>query len=149
MNNAYHFKRAVQIASHDFDAIQRLCRVKVNEVGQVRRLRAIGDVSMRAQGYINACHDFLDLPEDRVRQLVWSLNEYRMTRREQLVGAYFGDEPQDVTHEVEVAIDRWNGMNQAEQEYWLIQAKSTRPQGARRAYTAHLKRECERLYVKR
>lgn len=81
MDNAYHFKRAVQIVSHDFDAIQRLCQVKVNEVGQVR-LHAIGDVSMRAQGYIDACHDFLDLSEDRVRQLAWSLNESRMTRRE-------------------------------------------------------------------
>lgn len=145
MDNSYHFKRAVQIASHDFDAIQRLCQVKVNEVGEVRRLRAIGDVSMRAQGYINACHDFLGLPEDRVRQLVWSLNEYRMTRREQLVGAYFRDEAPDVTYEVEVEIDWWNGMDQAEQEHWLSQAESTRPRDARRAYMAHQKRECERM----
>ncbi|MDK4199647.1 hypothetical protein QKY98_10990 [Pseudomonas sp. HR1] len=149
MDNANRFKRAVQIASRDLDAIQSLCQAKINEVGKVRRLGAIGDVSMRAQGYIDACHEFLGLHEDQVRRLVWSLNEYRMTRREQLVGAYFGDEPQDVTHDVEVAIDWWNGMNQAEQEHWLSQAKSTRPQNARRAYTAHLKRECERLYVKR
>lgn len=149
MDNAYRFKRAVQIVSHDFDAIQRLCQVKVNEVGQVHRLRAIGDVAMRAQGYINACQDFLGLPEDRVRQLVWSLNESRMTRREQLVGAYFRDEAPDVTHEVEVAIDWWNGMDQAEQQHWLDQAESTRPRDARRAYLAHLKQECERLYITR
>lgn len=145
MDNAYHFKRAVQIVSHDFDAIQRLCQVKVNEAGQVRRLRAIGDVSMRTQGYIDACHDFLDLPEDRVRQLVRSLNGSRMTRREQLVGAYFRDEAPDVTHEVEVAIDWWNGMDQAEQEQWLSQVESTRPRDARRAYLAYLKQECERM----
>ncbi len=145
MDNAYRFKRAVQIASQDFDAIQRLCQVKVNEVGEVRRLRAIGDVSMRAQGYINACHDFLGLPDDRVRQLVWSLNEYRMTRREQLVGAYFGDDPDDVTHEVELAIDWWNGMDPTEREHWLTQAGSRRPRDARRAYMAHLTRECERM----
>ncbi|KTT25507.1 MULTISPECIES: hypothetical protein [Pseudomonas] len=145
MDNSYHFKRAVQIASCDMDAIRGLCQAKINEVAKVSRLRAIGDVSMRAQGYIDACQDFLGLREDDVRRLVWSLNESRMTRREQLVGAYFGDEAPDVTHEVEVAIDWWNGMDQAEQEHWLSLAESTRPRDARRAYLAHLKRECERM----
>ncbi|KTT64073.1 hypothetical protein NS383_16535 [Pseudomonas oryzihabitans] len=145
MDNANRFKQAVQIVSHDFDAIQRLCQVKVNEVGQVRKLSAIGDVSMRAQGYINACHDFLGLSDERVRQLVWSLNEYRMTRREQLVGAYFGDAPEDVTHEVELAIDWWNAIDSVEQEHWLTQAGSRRPRDARRAYLGHLRQECERM----
>lgn len=145
MDNSYRFKRAVQIASCDMDAIRGLCQAKVNEVAKVRRLRAIGDVSMRAQGYIDACHDFLGLHEDDVRRLVWSLNENRMTRREQLVGAYFRGEAPDVTHEVEVAIDWWNGMDQAEQEHWLSQAESTCPRDARRAYMGHLKQECERM----
>lgn len=149
MDNTNRSKRAVQIASRDLDAIQSLCQAKINEVGKVRRLGAIGDVSMRAQGYIDACHEFLGLHEDQVRRLVWSLNEYRMTRREQLVGAYFGDEPQDVTHEVEVAIDWWNGMDYAEQAHWLSQAESTRPCDARRAYLAYLKQECQRLYTTR
>lgn len=145
MDNAYRFKRAVQIASRDLNAIQGLCQAKINEVAKVRRLRAIGDVSMRAQGYIDACHDFLGLHEADVRRLVWSLNENRMTRREQLVGAYFRDEAPDVTHEVEVAIDWWNGMDQAEQQHWLDQAESTCPRDARRAYLAYLKQECERM----
>lgn len=149
MYNTNRFKRAVQIASRDLDAIQSLCQAKINEVGKVRRLGAIGDVSMRAQGYIDACHEFLGLHEDQVRRLVWSLNEYRMARREQLVGAYFGDEPQDVTHEVEVAIDWWSGMDYAEQAHWLSQAESTRPCDARRAYLAYLKQECQRLYTTR
>lgn len=104
---------------------------------------------MHAQDYIDACHDFLGLHEDDIRRLVWRLNESRMTRREQLVGAYFGDKAPDVTHEVKFAINWWNGMDQAEQAHWLSQAESTHPQDARRAYMAHLKRECERLYVTR
>ncbi len=50
MDNSYHFKSSVQIASCDLGAIQSLCQAKINEVARVRRLRAIGDVSMRAQG---------------------------------------------------------------------------------------------------
>lgn len=149
MDNSHRFKRAVEIACRNMDAIRGLCQAKINEIAKVRRLRAIGDVSMRAQGYIDACHDFLGLHEDDVRRLVWSLNESRMTRREQLVGAYFRDEAPDVTHEVEVAIDWWNGMDYAEQEHWLSQAESTRPCDARRAYLAYLKQECERLYTTR
>ncbi|MBH3329850.1 hypothetical protein I5L56_09465 [Pseudomonas oryzihabitans] len=58
MDTAYRFKRAVQLASRDMDAIQGLCQAKINEVAKVRKLRAIGDVSMLAQCHIDVCHYF-------------------------------------------------------------------------------------------